>query len=96
MGLIQDDSDSTFTGAVDNDGFPIGRVPEEKKKIEALVPIDHSTIEVGLRVPADRYGAGGVDSGSGAEWEQFIRLTTCDPTCLVLRTFCAFCRLSRW
>lgn len=42
----QEDSDDEPTGQVDKDGFPIGRVPEEKKKIEALVPIDHSTIVV--------------------------------------------------
>lgn len=33
---------------MDEDGFPIGRVPAEKKKIEALAPIDHSLIEVGV------------------------------------------------
>lgn len=41
-----DDGDA-WNGTVDENGFPTGRVPEEKKKIEALPPVDHSQIEVG-------------------------------------------------
>lgn len=40
-----DDGDA-WNGTVDENGFPTGRVPEEKKKIEALPPVDHSQIEV--------------------------------------------------
>ncbi|CAM9747196.1 unnamed protein product [Ascophyllum nodosum] len=41
----EEDGDGSWTGAVDENGFPLGRVPEEKKKIEALPPVDHSQIE---------------------------------------------------
>lgn len=43
---FQDGDDDSAIGLVDADGYPVSRVPAEKKKIEALPPIDHSTIEV--------------------------------------------------
>lgn len=44
---LQENEDESWTGPVDKDGFPVGRVPDDKKKIEALPPVDHSEIEVG-------------------------------------------------
>ena len=42
----QENEDDSWTGPVDKDGFPVGRTPDDKKKIEALPPVDHSQIEV--------------------------------------------------
>lgn len=42
----EEEGEGSWTGPVDGDGFPVGRVPDEKKKIEALPPVDHSQIEV--------------------------------------------------
>ncbi|CAM9523363.1 unnamed protein product [Scytosiphon promiscuus] len=41
----EEDVDDSWTGPVDKDGFPVGRTPDDKKKIEALPPVDHSQIE---------------------------------------------------
>eukprot|EP00903_Cladosiphon_okamuranus_P007906 g7636.t2 len=41
----EEDEDDAWTGPVDKDGFPVGRTPDDKKKIEALPPVDHSQIE---------------------------------------------------
>lgn len=69
---LQDDDDDSGAGAVDNDGFPVGRVPEEKKKIEALPPVDHSQIQVrgsgeagGGRLARGREGFWGRGGGDG-------------------------------
>lgn len=44
--VAQESEDDAWTGPVDKDGFPMGRTPDDKKKIEALPPVDHSQIEV--------------------------------------------------
>ncbi|CAN0258857.1 unnamed protein product [Pylaiella littoralis] len=40
-----EDGGGSWTGPVDKDGFPVGRIPDDKKKIEALPAVDHSQIE---------------------------------------------------
>lgn len=43
---LEQDGGGSWTGPVDKDGFPVGRIPDDKKKIEALPAVDHSQIEV--------------------------------------------------